>query len=186
MDVGDETQYTDYQLRDTEIRIDKSCIYSHATAAFNYTTYDVRREQDTDNVNSQRCDIMLRSHETNDNDNRGIHPYWYARIVGIYHCNVYYKDSRTKQRLEFLFVRWFGQVEDWLGGPSSLRLNKIGFVPDGDETGAFGFLDPAQVLRACHIVPVYADGRTSELLDARSTYRDDSYEGDWATYYVNR
>ena len=43
--AGDEPEYSDAELR--KVHINNSRIYEHQTATFNYTTYDVRREQDT-------------------------------------------------------------------------------------------------------------------------------------------
>jgi hypothetical protein len=86
--------------------------------------------------------------------------------------------------MEFLWVRWFGLDTEWDSGPSRLRLDRIGYVPD-DDPDAFGFLDPDHVLRACHLIPSFAVGRTALLL-APSMARDDSRAGDWTNYYVNR
>lgn len=183
VDIGDETEYTADQLNDLVIH--KDTIYTHATATLNYTTYDVRRGQDTINVNTQRRDIMLRSQE----DGANVHPYWYARVMGVYHCNVYRRNQSPdqRQRIDVLFVRWFGirSSARQQGGPAQLRLTKIGFVPLGHKSGAFGFLDPNHVLRACHLAPVFAAKRTNEFLPVTSAYAD-SIEGDWYRYYVMR
>ena len=45
----------------------------------------------------------------NEDLNEDPHPYWYARILGIYHANIRYISadpavSRELQRMEFLFV----------------------------------------------------------------------------------
>jgi hypothetical protein len=86
--------------------------------------------------------------------------------------------------MEFLFVRWFGLDADWNAGPSHLRLDRVGYVQE-DDAEAFGFLDPAHVLRACHLIPAFSVGRTAELLGP-SFARDDNRHGDWENYYVNR
>ena len=76
------------------------------------------------------------------------HPFWYARVLGIYHANCYFglNSSTQPDRMEFLFVRWFGRDPDWQGGPGTCRLDQIGWVPEDDPSGAFGFLDPARVI----------------------------------------
>jgi hypothetical protein len=161
-------------------------IFPHATARFNYTSYDVRREQDTINVNGPRRDILLQAHEDPSNDTEP-HRYWYARVLGIFHAKVFYGNERKPRRMEFLWVRWFGCDPEWLGGPRPLRLDRIGYVPygNGDEHGpAFGFVDPQDVLRACHLVPAYSLGLTTDLL-GRSSVRDRP-DGDWVNYYVMR
>lgn len=156
-------------------------IYSHATACFNYTTYDVRREQDTINVHNQRCDILLRSYE--DEDDASGHPYWYARVLGIFHARFFFPGVRHPQRYDFLWVRWFGQDTEWTAGTKAMRLDRIGFVPQS-RPNVFGFVDPANIVRACHLIPAFNVGRTRSLLGP--SLARDSPEGDWENYYVMR
>ena len=56
-----------------------------------------------------------------------------------------------------------------------------------DDPGAFGFLDPDQVIRACHIVPLFNEGKTAELMGpSRMRRKDDQMKDeDWAVYCVN-
>jgi hypothetical protein len=53
---------------------------------------------------------MVLSH---DEDSKNTHPYWYARIIGIFHAMVTHKGSNlglcVPKKMEFLFVRWFGR-----------------------------------------------------------------------------
>jgi hypothetical protein len=64
------------------------------------------------------------------------------------------------------------------------RLPKVGFVPDSPT--AFGFLDPSLVLRACHLIPAFADGRTDDLLRHGPTAARPCGEvNDWTAFYVN-
>jgi hypothetical protein len=92
---------------------------------------------------------------------------------------------RKKQRMEFLWVRWFGCEEGKAGGSSTLRLDQITYIPEDHPSGAFGFLEPDKVVRACHLIPAYAHGKTSHLLSSASRFRDTA-DGDWENYYVNR
>ncbi|EJD40005.1 hypothetical protein AURDEDRAFT_22119, partial [Auricularia subglabra TFB-10046 SS5] len=112
-------------------------------------------------------------------------PFWYARVVGIYHARIFHPMLTPKgpRRVEFLWVRWLGADADWQSGWASRRLDRVGYVPSS-EPDAFGFLNPAVVLRACHLIPGFAHGRTMELL-APSDHSD-SKVGDWLYYYVNR
>ena len=157
-------------------------LYSHATAAFNFTTYDLRRDQDSMNTNSGRCDVMIPSFETSKSD-QTIHSYWYARVLKIHHVQVFFEGSRMPERIDFLWVRWFGRDMEWHGGPSTLWLDRIGFVPSDDKE-AFGFLDPALIVRMCHLIPSFKFGRTLGLLGP--SLARDSEEGDWENYYVMR
>ena len=130
-----------------------------------------------------QCDVMVVSPEKED----GAHPFWYARVLRVFHTDVLHvgpaSRNRSVQRMEFLWVRWFGVEQNYQSGFHVARLPKIGFVPDDS---AFGFLDPSLVLRGCHLVPAYADGRTSSLLRTVSTTaaRLPGETDDWTNYYV--
>jgi hypothetical protein len=87
--------------------------------------------------------------------------------------------------MEFLWVRWFGIVLRYCYGHRAAQLPKIGFVLDSDPL-AFGFLDPSLVLRGCHLIPAFNDGRTSDLLTVPCTVaRPPDEDDDWAAFYVN-
>ncbi|KAF9472523.1 hypothetical protein BDN70DRAFT_818521, partial [Pholiota conissans] len=49
----------------------------------NYTSYGLRCCQDSLNPQTH-ADIMILSHK----DEENIYPYWYARIIGIFHALV--------------------------------------------------------------------------------------------------
>ncbi|KAF9522280.1 hypothetical protein CPB83DRAFT_744977, partial [Crepidotus variabilis] len=164
--------------------IQDNCLFSHVTAQFNFTTYDVRRDQDTINTNNMRRDIMVPSFEDCEDEDSQWQPYWYARVLNIYHANIHFHGRPKAEKIELLWVRWFGKDPDSAGGPSILRLNRVGFVPASDAE-AFGFLDPALVLRACHLIPAFNSGRTLNLLGP-SFARDVGPQGDWEKYYVMR
>ncbi|KAF9237475.1 hypothetical protein BU15DRAFT_76019 [Melanogaster broomeanus] len=125
-------------------------IYRHNLIRINYTTYDVRRAQDVVNPTTEHRDIMLLS-------DRDSHRFCYARVLGIYHANVIYSGPGSQdyqpRRLEFLWVRWFELVAP----TSQMALDCIRFVPMVDED-AFGFVDPNDVLRSCHLIPRFAEG----------------------------
>jgi hypothetical protein len=174
------TAFSTHEL--STVNIQHHRIYEHATAAFNHTTYDVLRDQDTINSNTERCYIMVKSDESS-NEVMDAHPYWYARVLGIFHANVYHASARLPRRYEFLWVRWFGRDPEWQSGARHLRLDRLGYVPS-DDPEAFGFLDPAHVLRASHLIPAFSLGRTISLLGP--SMARDSEDGDWMNYYVMR
>ena len=165
-------------------------IYRHHLARFNYTTYDVRRDQDVINPGTSHRDIILLANRNGGNGeaHRGSdHPFLYARVLGIYHANVVYTGEGMldykARRMEFLWVRWF----EYSGATSvrwkDLRLDLVHFPPLAAE-GAFGFVDPKDVLRGCHIIPAFSKGRrhTDEVNISRI-----AQDGkDWIRYYVNR
>jgi hypothetical protein len=146
----------------------------------NYTTYDLRREHDTINPRTHP-DIMVLSGET-----RPQHPYWYARVLGIYHVEVWLNTDgpAKKHRVEVLYVRWLAPLIDYQSGMSYARLPKVAFVEDSDRD-AFGFLNPSQVIRSTHLIPAFASGRgSSSLRHGRSFARQSGELDDWEAYYI--
>lgn len=164
-------------------------LYKHRVFRINYTTYDVRRAQDIINPNTSHKDIMVLRDDTDDTDgeedNHVSSRFLYARVLGIYHVNVVYTGTGTldyqPRRMEFLWVRWF-QPTTLPCGWGSRRLDCIKFFPVAHEY-AFGFLDPSDVLRACHIFPRMALGRVHQDSGLSICAKDQS---DWQYYYVNR
>lgn len=168
------------------VRIINNRLYSAKVLRVNHTTYDMRRGQDSMNPRTH-CNVMVLSQEKE----HGAHPFWYAQVLGVFHADVLHvgpnTSNRSIQHMEFLWVRWFGVEPDYRSGSQVARLPKIGFVPDTDDS-AFGFLDPSLVLRGCHLVPAFAAGRTSDLLQTASltAARLPDETDDWANYYVIR
>ena len=153
----------------------------------NYTTYDVRCNGDTINPWTYP-DIMVKSPETGP----GAQPYWYARVIGIFHAFVSSSHLGVKEKMlrqmDFLWVHWFGmEPGPYCHGFRHACLPKIGFVESSDNY-AFTFLDPAQVIRGVHIIPAFSEGRTSALLPVtKSVARilNPEEEDDWLNFYVN-
>ena len=168
------------------VRLQNETIFRVHTARINYTTYDMRRAYDTINPRTHPF-VIVASPETAP----GAHPFWYAAVIGVFHANVqhvgrYSRDYRPR-RMEFLWVRWLGVVPDRSSGRQHALLPKIGFIPSSDEF-AFGFLDPSLVLRGCHLIPSFKDGRTTELLPQPATQvteaRPSGEQDDWSNHYV--
>ncbi|TCD66065.1 hypothetical protein EIP91_001873 [Steccherinum ochraceum] len=164
-------------------------MYRHKVLRVNYTTYDVRRAQDSLNPRTH-ADIMVLAPE--DEAESDWHPYWFARIVGIYHVNVkllnpdFTEPSGPSIRVDFLWVRWFKRDPTALGGWVARRLPRISFTDStAPEDGpSFGFLDPAMVIRGVHLMPAYAHGHTSDLLGPSIVRQPKENDEDWAYYYV--
>lgn len=166
-------------------------IYQVGSCRFYFTTYNNWRDYDVVIPNS-RPDMMALSQA----DNRNVVPFWHARTLGVYHAKVstthpnVSPENRCVERMTFLFVRWFGEEPGYRFGFKNARLPKVGFVVHEAEAEnfAFGFLDPNQVLRGCHLIPAFAEGRTDELLPQRceiARQLDTDKETDWTNYYVN-
>ncbi|KAH7908632.1 hypothetical protein BJ138DRAFT_1204895 [Hygrophoropsis aurantiaca] len=164
-----------------KIIIRNNILFSGKTMRLRYTTYDLREESDFIRLNHQ-CDIVVPTGETHS----GAHPFWYARVLGIYHADVRLLDeSKDFRNLQFLWVRWLGIAHKHEASLRTCRLPKIGFVPSSDPA-AFGFLDPNIVIRAAHLIPAFADGRCTHLLPpGKSLARFGDEEDDWMHFYVN-
>ncbi|RDB16223.1 hypothetical protein Hypma_003115 [Hypsizygus marmoreus] len=181
---GDAHEDFNHEDRNT-VRVVGNKICQGNICRINYTTYDIRRDEDSINPRSHP-DIMVRSPETGDS----AEPYWYARVIGVFHAMVSTSHplahDRTIQCMEFLWVRWFGVEPGYRCGFRQARLPKVGFVESTDDY-AFTFLDPAHIIRGCHLIPAFAAGCTSNLFPvgqsaARVLNSDDT--DDWANFYV--
>ena len=123
--------------------------------------------------------------------------YWYARVLGIYHAKVSCShqgvmNGNELRRMEFLWVQWFGAEPGYRHGFRQARLPKISFVRPSSDEDAFGFLNPRNIIRACHLIPAFSCGRTNELLpvaktDARHLQfgQTQAESEDWTNFYVN-
>ena len=182
---GDEQEYTHAERNSVQIQDNR--IYSHRTLRVNYTSYDLRHHQDVINAASHP-DVMVLSSE----DGEDVHPFWYARVVKIFHLFVCHRGAAPKmehtqtehQRMDVLWVRWFGLDTDARGGWSKKRLHGISFIP-GDEPGTFGFLDPAQVIRGVHLIPNFPRGQTDMRLPPSIVRPAGDDNNDWDSFYVN-
>ncbi|KAG2060731.1 hypothetical protein BDR06DRAFT_1054389 [Suillus hirtellus] len=181
--VALDISHCDHVFMDDErnsVIISDSRLYSVQTMQVHYTTYDLRREYDTINPRTH-CDIMVLSGET-----RPQHPYWYARVLDIYHVDVWLSIEATMKRhqIEVLYVRWMAPLADHRSGMSCAKLPKVAFVDKSDHD-AYGWLDPGQVIRSAHLIPAFASGRgTTSLCYGKSFARQSGDLDDWEAYYV--
>jgi hypothetical protein len=174
-------------------------LYRHNIIRINYTTYDVRRSQDMLNPSTSQCNIMVLDQTS------CAHPFHYARVLGVYHANVVYTGpgmtDYQPRRMEFLWVRWYQHMNMDATGWRARKLDLVQFPPVTDEN-SFGFIDPSDILRGCHIIPAFAMGRLH--IDHKSHHRIPAFAMgmrqiknrglsvcardslDWAGYYVNR
>ncbi|KAG1726169.1 uncharacterized protein EDB91DRAFT_1254428 [Suillus paluster] len=161
--------------------IPNNIVYSVKTMQVHYTTYDMRREYDTINPNTN-ADIMVLSGETSPS-----HPYWYTRVLGIYHIDTWLEGSRTeKQHLTVLHVRWLAPLisSDHQSGIQCARLPKLAFVEESDYD-TFGFLDPGQVIQGTHLIPAFVSGcGVTSLHHGNSLARAKDELDDWKEFHV--
>jgi hypothetical protein len=173
------------------IFLKNECIYEHSIVKFNYTTYDARRNQDVLNPKTRCRDVMVLARpqdEADSSESHRPHPFWYVRILGVFHANVVYTGVGMRdyvpRRLEFLWVRWFQRVElPELNELAGYCLDTVKFLPmaRGD---AFGFIDPIDVLRGSHLPPAFRFGKVHS--DGKGLSKCAGDARDWKVYYVNR
>lgn len=152
----------------------------------NYTTYDVRRAQDVISRAANRNNVMVLKDRTG--EDRWSHPYAYAHVLGIFHVNVLPIDGgdimdTRPQRMEFLWVRWFRLEDEESDSWQTRRLDAVSF-PSVNDPDAFSFLDPADVVRSCYVVPVFHEGQRHTSGKGLSHVCRDG--ADWKRYHIQR
>jgi hypothetical protein len=164
------------------------CIYHHKLIRFHFTTYDVKRGTDIVNPGTSRCNVMLLADDAEGSlTSSNSHHFLYARVLGGYHVNVIYTGPGMhdfeSRRFDFLWVRWFEVVNPGSSGWSNSKLDSIRFPPM-NENRSFGFVDPKDVLRRCHVLPVFAKGKRQE--DGVGISRCAKDGKDYNQYFVGR
>ena len=167
------------------------CIYHHKLLRFHFTTYDVRRGMDVVNAGTSRHNIMLLAEDECENadgsTSSNSHPFLYARVLGAYHANVLYTGPGMRNHeprcFDFLWVRWYELVNSASSGWSSSKLDTIRFPPM-HQANSFGFVDPKDVLRACHIIPAFAKGKRHTNEVGISRCAKDRH--DYIQYYIGQ
>lgn len=183
------SQATVDQMQDHRLFILSDRIYKHHLLRINYTTYDVRHSQDVINPGTSRRDVMLLASDS-EHDRAGSnseHPFLYARVLGIYHVNVAYATmgmhDYITRRLDFVWVRWYEYVGTRSFCWADCRLDSIRFPPMASEY-AFGFLDPQDILRGCHVIPSFVGGEVHRDSISLSRFAKDAH--DFRRYSINR
>ena len=156
-------------------------IYWHHLMQIHYTTYDVCRVQDSINPNADHQDIMLLSNTLHS----AAHSFCYARVLGIFHANIIYNGpdlmDYQPHHLEFLWVCWFEVIEGHQK-QNVYKLDILHFIPM-DVDNAFGFVNPIDVLRSCHLIPDFSRGKLHPNCQVRLRACWDAHDA--KQYYVN-
>jgi hypothetical protein len=189
------------------VELHNSRIYTQQTMRVKYTTYDVRREEDIIRIDSKANIMVLQDGAVDRHgaDSMAEDPYRYGQVIGIYHADVMFvgelvDGSRNyhSHRIDFLWVRWYTAVSP----RRPLRLQQLRFKPLEDPN-AFGFLDPAKVVRGVHVIPCFASGRAPPTATPASTQAtsvatpastpastetpsSSPKRPEWNLYYINR
>jgi hypothetical protein len=178
---GDGNEFTPEERSRVIILHDR--FYRHKVLRINYTTYDVRRGQDSLNPRNHADVMMLPRDEDSE------HPFEYARILGIFHLDfIHHSPSATSNApvsMEVLWVRWYCHDATYHAGFKKRRLHRIQFIPETDPSAAFGFLNPDEVIRGAHLIPAFHYGPTEDLLRGETIAREEGEVDDWKYFYVN-
>lgn len=163
-------------------------MYPHRLMRVNYTTYDVRRSQDVINsANSHHNIMLLADSDPSIRPANEVEFFKYTRVLGTFHVNVIYVGPGSvglqSQRMEFLWVRWYEVVGKGNSGWEHSKLDRLRFPPV-TQNDAFGFVDPSEVIRGCHVIPRFMLGRRYSNGQGISYSGKDSE--DWVEYYINR
>ena len=113
-------------------------------------------------------------------------PYWFARIMGIFHVDIVHTDSNMHMRkVPVLWVRWYQVYNYEEFGWSNRRLLKLEFVPD-DGYQPYGFLDPNCVIRGVHIIPAFSSEYTEQRREEiNPLYGQIGDLKEYEVYYLN-
>ena len=163
-------------------------MYWHTVMHINYKIYDVQCVQDVVNHANSHHNIMLLSvSDPNARLTSEANFYRYAPKMCAYHVNVIYVGpgcmGYQSQQMEFLWVWWYDIVGTGVSGWKNSRLDQLHFPPVTHHD-AFGFVDPLDILRGCHIIPRFAFSLQHPDGLGISYSRKDS--DDWQEYYVNQ
>jgi len=147
------------------------------TMTMYYTTYDLRRGADKINMKNRPYVVALSRDDPS-------HPYMYARVLGIYRVRALYPSMAAPANMDVLWVRWLQIDRTHRAGWKAKRLYRVQFVPSPEE-GAFGFLDPNDVIRGAHVIPCFDKGTIANPLPPASRW-DYPSKANWKYYYINQ
>ena len=83
--------------------------------------------------------------------------------------------------MEFVLVHWYRRDLSYKAGFKRSRLHRLQPMPRTDPD-SFGFLDPDDIIRGCHLIPAFAHGFDEE---ERLPGIANNTKRAWNLYYVN-
>jgi hypothetical protein len=175
----------------TKVSLQGNRLYSHKTMRLNYTTYDVRRDQDVIHLDTPRSNIMLLNSRYSQTTWRSEPPYLHAKVLGIFHANVFLAAAaqvlHTRQepspgsmhKIEFLWVQWYTPYQS----TAPFSLDRVVLRPP--VAASLDFLEPTAALRAAHLVPHFSLGKARDLAPTSRLVTLHEW-AQWKSYYVNK
>ncbi|KJA15203.1 hypothetical protein HYPSUDRAFT_194556 [Hypholoma sublateritium FD-334 SS-4] len=116
-----------------------------------------------------------------------IHPFEYARIIGVFHVDVVLNipgATKEPESYQVIWVRRYRIDPTYRAGFEHKRLYRLEFIPSSEDD-AFGFLDPDEIIRGSHLIPGFHYGSTEDLLKGNTVAREEGELDDWRYLYVN-
>ena len=168
--------FTDYDRN--RVQIVGKRLEQRYTMTINYTTYDLQRGSDKINMKGRPYVIALSHSDPS-------HPYVYARVLGIHRVKVLHPTMAAPTKMDILWVRWLQIDRTHHAGWKAKRLYRVQFVPNLED-GAFGFLDPDDIVRGAHIIPCFEKGLIVDPPVASVSKWDYAPNVNWQYYYINQ
>lgn len=137
------------------IRNDK--VYPSNGMRVHYTAYDTTKAFDYIAAD-KHANVMISART----GTQGLHAY--ACVLGLFH--LYARNgSQEAEKLEVAWIQYYDVVdEDSVGGRCYPKLR----LSTGHDS--FGFIDPQEIIRGCHIIPDFASGMQLGCQD-KQTYK---------------
>ncbi|TEB24923.1 hypothetical protein FA13DRAFT_1796782 [Coprinellus micaceus] len=160
-------------------------IHAHRLLRVNYTTYDVRREQDVLHVDTPQCNFMTLNDQYEPKTWLSEHPYTYGKLLGVFHADVSYvgllpSDTPAPRfhRIDFAWVHWYS----FIGPKGEFSLDRVSPRPITSH-GVLEFIDPSYIIRSVHLIPQFSQGKEAEPMLESRLVRNQPV---WKTYFINR
>lgn len=189
----------------TKLDFKSNRIVTHRKAQLHYTAYDVSRVRDIVRPHFfySKSGCVRRGHVSkttvmvaaSDEDRRiDGHPFWYARVLGIFTVAVRLRSSQGTlsgeqpapyRSIDMFWVRWFGRDLDGAGSWENRRLDRLSYLPDDHEPGSYGFVNPDDVIRSCLLTPAFRYQKSGELSASKTDVLHVFNHG-WNKFYANR
>ena len=178
-----------YPLEHGRVKLNRGKIHVHLSLRINYTTYDLQRESDhlRPSLNITRGSfkphgarsIILVSTRDGDSPSAPTR-FQYGRVLGIFHANAHDLQKSVDgsyQRYDFLWVHWFEDEQRLRHG-----LRVVPPISDLRNSSAFGIVDPRDVVRASHLLPMFVRGEAGVIEPSCIP----GITGGWVSHYVGR
>ena len=92
--------------------------------------------------------------------------------------------SPTVSQNATIFAGYGGLAQKQGMKADRLSNNLIKYFVEDTDPATFGFINPADIVCAVHLIPSFQDGKRNDILSGPSVTQSSS--GDWSWYYINQ